>query len=143
MWPNVAVKNVNVIGGVALRHSSIISIAAICVVLTSCANTVTQGYEGSARSDDETALVRTRARSTLIISVDSPRGDPISIRTRVLRLLPRETCLGIEIGLLPGGVIERELCFEPTVNRSYDIERIRRPVSYAFDQELPSDVVTL
>ncbi len=61
------------------------------------------------------------AFSVHIVSVDSPRGDPISIPSRVLRLLPRETCLGVEASFTSGS-IEHEICFEPLAEHSYELE---------------------
>ncbi len=114
----------------------------VLTALSGCASTTLQGYEGLARPDSETALVRVSGYgpSTRIVSVDSPRGDSIPIRTRTLRLLPRETCLGIEVW----SVSELfELCFEPSADRTYEVRMINRPISYELAPELRSDVYTL
>jgi hypothetical protein len=109
---------------------------------------VTQGYEGAASPDSDTAVVRATgwgsrtSRSILFVSVDSPRGDPIPIETRAIRLLPRETCLGIEIRRNTG-VDELELCFEPLAGENYEIRRIWVPLSYQLGPNELSEVSTL
>jgi len=109
---------------------------ALSVLLASCGSIVVQGYEGAARPESETALVRVLTQSELtrgsmvwlrpafsaqIVSVDSSRGDRISTPARVLRLLPGETCLGIEASFTSGS-IEHDICFEPLANHSYELE---------------------
>ena len=61
------------------------------------------------------------AYSIRFVSVDSPRGEPVPISARVLRLLPRETCLEVEASFT-GGSLEHDICFEPLANHSYELE---------------------
>ena len=60
----------------------------------------------------------------LIVSVDTPRGEAIPVRTRSIRLTPRETCLGVQgrRGSRAPGVT---VCFEPYANHHYELRRAR------------------
>ena len=65
------------------------------------------------------------AYSIRVVSIDSPRGEPVTISTRILRLLPRETCLEVEASF-SGGSLEEEICFEPLAEHSYELTIGRR-----------------
>ena len=141
---------VNMQAGAYLGESmkQVILAAVASTALAGCASITLQGYEGLARPDNETAVVRATgwgrrtSKSILFVSVDSPRGDPIPIQARAIRLLPRETCIRIELTSI-SGLKERELCFEPYAGRSYEVRLIRVPVSYVLDPDELSDVYTL
>ena len=100
------------------------------LALVSCASTTLQGYEGPPRPDSETALVRTigagggSALFMRIVSVDTPRGEPIPVRTRSIRLLPRETCLGVQGRRGSNGPVVN-VCFEPYANHHYELRTAR------------------
>ena len=99
-------------------------------MLTSCANTVTQGYEGQPLPDGETALVRTKGRGvasfTRIVSVDTPLGESIPVRTLSIRLAPRETCLGLQGGRATNHLVV-SVCFLPYADHQYELRRARGP----------------
>ncbi len=109
------------------------------LALASCASTTLQGYEGPPRPDSETALVRTRGAGggrdlfMRIVSVDTPRGVPIPVRTRSIRLTPRETCLGVQGPRGSNGLV-MNVCFEPYANHHYELRRARG--AFASDLEL-------
>ena len=100
------------------------------LALASCASTTLQGYDGPPRPDTETALVRTRgagggrALFMRIVSVDTPRGEVIPVRTRSIRLTPRETCLGVQGRRGADGPVVN-VCFEPYANHHYELRRAR------------------
>ena len=100
------------------------------LAVASCASTTLQGYEGPPRPDSETAFVRTRGAGggrglgMLIVSVDTPLGEPIPVRTRAIRLTPRETCLGVQGRRGSDGPIVI-VCFEPDANHHYELRRAR------------------
>ncbi len=100
------------------------------LALASCASTTLQGYEGPPRPDSETAFVRTRGAGgsravyLRIVSVDTPRGEPIPVRTRSIRLTPRETCLGVQGGRGTNNLVVY-VCFEPDANHHYELRRAR------------------
>jgi hypothetical protein len=109
------------------------------LALASCASTTLRGYEGPPRPDSETALVRTRgtgggrALYMRIVSFDTPRGEPIPVRTRSIRLTPRETCLGVQGRR--GPVVN--VCFEPDANHHYELRRARGAFASDIEPEPP------
>ena len=117
--------------GVAYLGESMkqVTLAALAITaLASCVSTTLQGYEGLARPDDETALVtverptNNRGDATIrIVSVDTPLGEPISVAARAVRLLPRETCLGVRAYSSSVASMTVELCFEPSPGRRYQV----------------------
>ena len=112
------------------------------LALVSCASTTLQGYEGPPRPDSETALVRTigagggSALFMRIVSVDTPRGEPIPVRARAIRLLPRETCLGVQGRRGSNGPVVN-VCFEPYANHHYELRRARGASASDLGLELP------
>ena len=101
------------------------------IALASCASTVLQVYEGPARPDDQTALVTVerpgsnRGDATIqIVSVDTPRGDIIPVTARTVRLLPRETCLGVRARSSSVATVSFELCFEAYAGRLYELRAL-------------------
>jgi len=96
--------------------------------LASCANAVLHGYEGPARPDNETMLVRAARNSgdrlsanIQIVSVDTPRGEQIPVSTRSVRLLPGETCIGILATSSTMDQESAELCFFGEPGDEYEI----------------------
>jgi hypothetical protein len=95
--------------------------------------------KGHPRPDSGTALVRTigagggSALFMRIVSVDTPRGEPIPVRTRAIRLIPRETCLGVQ-GRRGSRVT---VCFEPYANHYYELRRARGAFASDPGQEPP------
>jgi hypothetical protein len=99
-----------------------------CAGLASCANTVLQGYEGPARPDNETILVRAArnggdrlSANIQIVSVDTPRGEKLPVSTRSVRLLPGETCIGILATSSTMDQESAELCFFGESGDEYEI----------------------
>ena len=90
-----------------------------------CAGTTLQGYEGPARPDESTALVttepRTRNASSTTIRIISIDGDPTPVRARSVRLLPRDTCLGVRARSSSLAYTSGELCFEASAGRRYEL----------------------
>jgi hypothetical protein len=107
------------------------------LVVASCASTALQGYEGQPLPDSETALVSTKGRGvfnfTRIVSVDTPLGEPIPVRTLSIRLAPRETCLGVQGGRATNHLVVN-VCFEPYAGHQYELRRQRGP--YVIDRAL-------
>ena len=100
----------------------------LCAGLTSCANTILQGYDGPVLPDDETYLVRA-ARNTAdrlsanieIISYDSPRGDVIPVSTRSVRMVPGDSCFGVVATSSTMDQATAELCFYGEAGEEYEI----------------------
>ncbi len=113
-----------------MRFIQMITGVTISFVLTSCASTVLQGYQGPARPDDETALITTRRASTQtvasrvgradIVSIDIP-GGILSTSTRSARVLPGERCIGVRARSTSVASTTAELCFWAYSGSVYDI----------------------
>ena len=98
--------------------------------MASCAGTVLQGYEGSARPDDETALITTRRASTQsvgsrlgranIVSIELPHGT-MPTNTRSARVLPGERCIGVRVSSISVAATTAELCFWAYAGSIYEI----------------------
>ena len=100
----------------------------VSLALVSCASTTLQGYEGPARPDSQTALLSVESQSRnqssaalRIVSIDTPRGEPIPITARRVRLLARETCIEVRASSSSGAFLLSDLCFEPYAGSRYEL----------------------
>ena len=106
------------------------------LVVASCASAPLQGYEGQPLPDSETALVSSKGRGAhfkRIVSVDTPLGESIPVRTLSIRLAPRETCLGVQGGRATNHLVVNG-CFEAYADHQYELRRARGP--YVIDRAL-------
>ena len=113
-----------------IRVLASLGVIAISFGLASCASTVLQAYEGSARPDDETALITTRRASTQTLGNRVGRADIVSIQlphgtlptnSRSARVLPGETCIGVRARSATVASVTAELCFFAYARSVYEI----------------------
>ncbi len=100
----------------------------VALALMSCAGGPLQGYPGTSRPDNETALVEVErttrsplAANVRITSIDAPRGEVIPMTARRVRLLPGEVCVGAVASV--SALIQQaaELCFDASAGAIYEI----------------------
>lgn len=56
-----------------------------------------------------------------ILTLDTPRGEVIRVRTRSIRVLPRETCIGVRARTSTLDYHSADLCFEPYAGSDYEV----------------------
>lgn len=98
------------------------------LLLSACASTALQGYEGRPRPDTETVLISVQrtsgdrgATTIRITSIESPRGEPILVTTTSVRLLPREMCVGVVARTSTLDTMAADLCFEGFAGSHYEV----------------------
>jgi hypothetical protein len=102
-----------------------------CLALASCTVTPLQIYEGPALPDDQTALISVQrqtsdrtAATVRILSVDTPRGEPIFTRTNSVRVLPRATCIEAVARSSTLDRLAAELCFATYAGGHYEVRAL-------------------
>jgi len=90
--------------------------------LASCASTALQGYEGVARTDEETARIvvrRGRVRAE-IISLQLPHGT-MAVETTNVRVLPGENCIAVRARSRFSESSAAYMCFEAEAGETYEL----------------------
>jgi len=103
--------------------------------LASCASTALQGYEGVARTDEETARIvvrRGRVRAE-IISLQLPHGT-MAVETTNVRVLPGENCIAVRAWprFSESESSSAYMCFEAEAGETYEL-RVGTVLTYSDD----------
>ncbi len=113
-----------------MRYVWLVTPILTCLVLASCASTALQGYEGSARPNDATAVISTRRlgpyqrfKSAYIVSIQLPHGT-MPTYTKRARVLPGEMCIVIRVLTWSEESISTNMCFEADAGKTYELSRV-------------------
>ena len=102
--------------------------------LASCASTALQGYEGVARTDEETARIVVRRRGRVraeIISLQLPHGT-MAVETTNVRVLPGENCIAVRARSRFSESSAAYMCFEAEAGETYEL-RVGTVLTYSDD----------
>ncbi len=103
-----------------------ITVILACLTVASCASVPLQGYEGSDRPDEETALVRAvpadnaSLRAIQILAIQTP-GVRLPASGSDVRLLPGDTCLEVRAQTITQDSSTGDLCFTADSGRTYEL----------------------